>query len=587
MPVRLRLITALCLVGLFAGCASQPTNTLGDLPRAPAASIEQMLQQAAQAGPEEAAALRLAAADKAMSDKDYRRANSILQEPPNQGLKPALAIFANTLRAELALVDADFKAALALLDAPEMARLDELPVQQQVRTHMARARALEGDQQILAAARQRTFIAPLLSGEHATANHEKIWTLIASLPREETTQSTGDVDLDGWLALANAIQNVGTVAQQQSAIENWRMTHPQHPAALQLPESLQKLQQLANEPLKKIALLLPQQGQLATVSRALRDGFLASRFTEASTGSAAPEVVFYDSSRIGSLDEFYRQAQTDGVQLVVGPLEKPLVRQLGERKQLPITTLALNYSDSASGVPPQLFQFGLAAEDEAREAARRAWADGKRNAVAMVPMGEWGDRVLAAFQQEWQAQGGILSGSQRIGQPVELSRQIASLLQVSGNSRRQDVDFMFLAATPQQARQIKPTLSYQYAADLPVYATSNLYTGIAAQGQDSDLDGIYFCDTPWLLNPDDPLRQQITRQWPQAAGSMGRLYAMGADAYRLAPRLAQLEAIPETRLEGLSGTLGLTPDHRIERTLPWAQFRNGLAQPVDGLLPSP
>lgn len=584
MPVRLRLIHALCLVGILAGCASQPTNTLGELPRAPAASIEQMLQQASQSSPGEAAALRLAAADKAMSQQDYRRANSILEQVPNDGLTPAQVVFAQTIRAELALIDSDDKAALTALEIPAISRLGELPIEQQIRTHNARARALEGDGQLLAAARERSFIGPLLSGDAAHANLEHIWSLVAALPQEETAKQTGDADLDGWLSLANAVQGAGTVAQQQGAIEQWQLKHPQHPAARQLPEPLQKLQALADEPLKKIALLLPQQGQLANVARALRDGFMAARFND---GQNAPEVVLYDSSRIGSMDDFYRLAQAEGIQLVIGPLEKNLVRQIGERKQLPVTTLALNYTDANSTTPPQLFQFGLAPEDEAKEVARRAWADGKRSAVAMVPSGEWGDRVLAAFQQEWQAQGGAFLGSQRIGQPVELSRQIASLLQVGGTSRRQDVDFMFLAATPQQARQIKPTLSYQYAADLPVYATSNLYTGVAAQGQDRDLDGILFCDTPWLLTPNDPLRQQIAQQWPQAAGSLGRLYAMGVDAYRLAPRLAQLEALPDARVDGLSGSLGLGQNHRIERTLPWAQFKDGLAQPVDSLTYTP
>ena len=34
--------------------------------------------------------------------------------------------------------------------------------------------------------------------------------------------------------------------------------------------------------------------------------------------------------------------------------------------------------------------------------------------------------------------------------------------------------------------------------------------------------------------------------------------AMGADAYLLAPRLSQLLALPETQLDGLSGTLTIT-----------------------------
>ncbi|MGL4317948.1 MAG: penicillin-binding protein activator, partial [Pseudomonas sp.] len=517
-------------------------------------------------------------------------------EIPQDSLKPAQQIFASTLTAELALARNKPKSALKALQQPSLERLGELPVEQQVRTQLVRARALEADGQTLAAARERVFIAPLLSGATASSNHETIWTLVASLPQSQL-QSSGDSDLDGWLSLALTTKSAGTPDQQLAAIEAWKNQHPQHPAAEQLPQALGKLKDIAGQPLQKIALLLPESGQLASVSRALRDGFMAAHYQAQQAGQNPPQVQFYDSSRLTSLDDFYRQAQADGVQLVIGPLEKPLVKQLSERPQLPLTTLALNYSEAGREAPAQLFQFGLAAEDEAREVARRAWADGMRRAVALVPRGEWGDRVLAAFQQNWQAAGGSLIAAEHVDQPVELAQQIADLFQlresearakrlqstlgtaVAGQpARRQDIDFIFLAATPQQAQQIKPTLAFQYAGDVPVYATSHLYTGGANPGQYMDLEGIRFCETPWLLDANDPLRQQVDSQWPQAAGSLGRLYAMGVDAYRLAPRLSQLKALPDSRVEGLSGNLSLNAAQRVERQLPWAEFRNGQVQ---------
>ena len=146
--------------------------------------------------------------------------------------------------------------------------------------------------------------------------------------------------------------------------------------------------------------------------------------------------------------------------------------------------------------------------------------------------------------------------------------------------RRTDVDFLFLAATPQQAQQIKPTLAFQYAGDVPVYATSHLFTGAHTQAQMLDLEGIRFCETPWLLNTSSPLQQQVSSQWPQAGGSLGRLYAMGADAYQLASHLEQLKALPDTRIEGLSGTLSLGAGQRVQRQLPWAEFRGGQIIPL-------
>lgn len=144
---------------------------------------------------------------------------------------------------------------------------------------------------------------------------------------------------------------------------------------------------------------------------------------------------------------------------------------------------------------------------------------------------------------------------------------------------------MFLAATPQQAQQIKPTMVFQYAGDVPVYATSHLFTNSNDHAQYMDLNGVRFCETPWLLNAEDPLRQQVTAQWPQAAGSLGRLYAMGIDAYRLAPRLAQLKAMPDSRIDGLSGSLSLNPGRRVERQLPWAEFVDGKVQRLPDTAP--
>lgn len=592
----LRPLSALCLAGLLAACAGSPSSSLGELPRTPQASIDQLLQQASQSTPEQAALLRLSAADQAWRQQDVGRATRILDEVSLDGLKPAQQVFAATLDAELAMARNKPKSALKALQHPSLERLAELPVDQQIRTQLVQARALEADGQTLAAARERVFIAPLLSGEVAKTNHETIWALVSSLPQSQLI-SSGDSDLDGWLNLALATKNAGTPDQQLAAIDTWKNQHAGHPAAEQLPQSLGKLKELAGQPLQKIALLLPQEGQLASVARALRDGFLAAHYQAQQAGQNPPEVLLYDSSRLSSLDDFYRQAQADGVQLVVGPLEKPLVKQLSERPQLPLTTLALNYSDAGREAPAQLFQFGLAAEDEAREVARRAWADGMRSAVALVPQGEWGNRVLAAFQQSWQAAGGNLIAAEHVDQPVELAQQIADLLQLRQSearakrlqstlgtplaalpARRQDIDFIFLAATPQQAQQIKPTLAFQYAGDLPVYATSHLYTGGQNPTQYQDLEGIRFCETPWLLDANDPLRQQVDQQWPQAAGSLGRLYAMGVDAFRLAPRLSQLKALPDSRVEGLSGNLSLNQAQRIERQLPWAEFRNGQVQ---------
>ncbi|WP_313450868.1 penicillin-binding protein activator [Stutzerimonas kunmingensis] len=596
----LRPLLLLCVAIMLAACASSPSSTLGELPRTPQASTQQLLEKADQSDPEQAVQLRLAAADQSVQQGNHTQARSILEKVQLDTLKPAQQIFALTLQAEIALADGKPEQAEQALQHPAFERLGELPVAQQIRSQLARAEALEATDKPLAAARERVFTAPLLSDEQARTNHEAIWKLISALP-EQQLQGAADDDLAGWQSLALSLKRAGTVAQQQRAIDDWIAQNPQHPAAEQLPEPLQKLRELADQPLNNIALLLPMDGQLASVARALRDGFLAAHLHAQQSGQTL-RIELYDSTRMTSIDEFYRQAQAAGVQLVVGPLEKDLVRQLAERDQLPITTLALNYSDAGQSTPPQLFQFGLAAEDEAREVARRAWADGHRRAIALAPRGDWGGRILDAFRQSWEEAGGTLVAAEPLAEPVQLANQIADLLQLRNSesrggrvssitdastsnqpTRRQDVDFLFLAATPQQAQQVRPTLIFQYAGDLPVYATSHLHAASHDRTQYLDLEGIRFAETPWLLNDQLPLRQEVEQKWPQAGGSLGRLYAMGADAYLLAPRLNQLLALPDTQLDGLSGTLSLNPQQRIERQLPWAEFRDGEVQRLDNM----
>lgn len=587
MMARLRPLLFICIAAMLSACASSPKSTLGDLPRTPQASTQQLLKEADASDPAKAALLRLSAADQSIRQGDPAQARLILEQVAIDQLPPAQQIFASTLRAELALADNDPQRALQALQHPAFERLAELPVDQQLRSQLARAQAFEANDQPLEAARERTFVAPLLSGEAAIQNHQKIWSLVSGLPISQL-QPVADQDLSGWLSLAAALKSSGTLTQQQRAIDAWVQQNPDHPAAQQLPDTLVTLRELADRPLSHIALLLPMDGPLASVARALRDGFLAAHLESGQD----LKIELFDSARVSSMDAFYQQAAASGVELVVGPLDKALVRQLAERDQLPITTLALNYSDAGQKNPPQLFQFGLAAEDEAREVARRAWDDGHRRAIALTPRGEWGNRVLDAFRRQWQEQGGTLVAAEPLAEPVALANQIADLLQVrsiAGDSssslqsqptRRQDVDFLFLAATPQQAQQVKPTLIFQYAGDLPVYATSHLHAATDNRSQYLDLEGIRFTETPWLLDAQLPLRQQIESKWPQARGSLGRLYAMGADAYLLAPRLNQLTALPETQLEGYSGTLSLTPEQRIERRLPWAEFRDGAIQPI-------
>jgi len=583
MMIYLRPFALLCWLVLLAACGSTPAvpqvaGTMENQP--PGSSVEQLLKKAGSGQSEKAQRLRLAAAERAFEQGDITAAADTLGQIMNKALPLDERMQAVALMAELALAQGHNQSALELLDQLGAAYLDTLPVKKQTRYQRIRALVLEANAQTLQALRVRLYIAPLLEESETPDNDEAIWRLTKQLA-PSVSELTGDNVLDGWLKLARTYSGAGQLLyQQQDAIRTFVQSNPEHPAARKLPSELSQLLEQQSQVLPRIALLLPQEGSLAAVGQALRDGFIAAQQQALAEDGQAPALDLYDSNQMSDMDEFYQRAKAAGAFMVIGPLEKPLVRQLAMREQLPLPTLALNYADGQNRGPADLFQFGLAAEDEAREVARRAAADGMRRAVVMVPKSKWGDRVLEVFRQSWNAEGGELVAVEYIDQPIQINDQVAHLLRRLGSRRpARPSDFLFLAATPQQAQQIKPTLAYHGATNLPVYATSHLYGGDLSAQQMHDLEGIVFCETPWLLGMvDDPLHQQISRVWPQANSSLGRLYAMGIDAFRLASRLSGLKEMAGSSYEGFSGDLSLDGNLRIVRKLPWATFKNGQIQ---------
>ncbi|WP_346798851.1 penicillin-binding protein activator [Halomonas sp. Bachu 37] len=370
-----------------------------------------------------------------------------------------------------------------------------------------------------------------------------------------------------------------TAEQQRALTERQRWARDTldrpDPELLALPE-------LEGKELRNIAVFLPQSGPLSSVAETLTTAI--RRHHEISgTGT---RLSFYDSSR-EDLDALYDRARQQGAQLVLGPLDKDKVSQLEQRDNVPLPTLALNYGSGDYNQARRLFQYGLSAEDEARQAARRAWQDGHRQAALMVPDNDWGRRVGEAYWEQWSEQGGDITNAVRYNPDNAVTAAVRTALNVSGERARLDnIDTLFLLALPDYARQIPPTLDYYYAQGLPVYATSHLHEGPLQPRLDKDLDGIMFIDIPWLI-PDAavggeealPFYPSYQRLSDEADGSMLRLMAMGVDAYEIAFALADLSQL-EQGVQGSTGVLRAGSDGRIRRELPWAKFENGVPRPI-------
>ncbi|MEJ2740985.1 MAG: penicillin-binding protein activator, partial [Gammaproteobacteria bacterium] len=291
----------------------------------------------------------------------------------------------------------------------------------------------------------------------------------------------------------------------------------------------------------------------------------------------------------------YEKALSAGVDMIIGPLDKLRVAELSQLGPLPIPTLTLNYLSDPSSAPPNLFQFGLAAEDEAKQIAEHAALDGFSTGAIVFPDTDWGYRVRHAFESTWLSLGGTVAQAMPFVGNRDFGNTIKTLLQIDASEararelrreigqridftprRRQDIEFIVIFGNPSQARQLKPALNFYFAGNLPTFATSNIFTGQINPKLDKDLDGIEFTDIPWLFK-NDRLDTEMLLEGIEHINSqpLPRLLALGADAYALTLRLRLLQEAPSAVHDGYTGRLSLNANHQIVRESVWAQFQQG------------
>ena len=543
------------------------------------------------------------------------RASDLMEELAGQTIAAGLTPGYDLLTAHLALQRGAPERTLELLSGPAADRFDG---ESASTFHLLRARAYEDTGRFLDAARERIALdATLTDATRRAANHHALWDALTRSGRDRREQALPGATgaFAGWLRLAAVFEEHRSIpAALERALAEWRAAFPGHPAGAEIVTAILGTARESVRPPERIALLLPFHGDLAEAAGVIRDGFLAAWFADASS-SRRPTIELHDTS-FEAAGVVYARAVEAGADFVVGPLRRGPVASLACGGALLVTTLALNeIGEAAAGAEtappcgpgqavPELYHFSLTPEAEARQVAGRAWADGFGKALALTREGGWGDRVYRAFAGEWERIGGVLLDHRAlppdatgIGEPIaaalgvsrshERAREIRRTLGRAVEHeprRRQDVDFVFMAAFPAGARQIKPQLAFHHGAELPVYSTAHVWSGTPDPVNDRDLDGIVFGDMPWLIAPAEPAR--IPREPPGVALAGGdpelpRLYAFGADAYRLATALRRIAGDESASIDGLTGRLSAGADHRIVRRLAWARFSGGLPAPHD------
>jgi len=606
--VRARLtgVGLLCvLAALLAGC---PSGTVRPpVERAPDATAAERLVRDGKA--REAAQMfeRLAREATATEQTYYylRAADQWLVAGARTDAERVLALVSGTLPeeqavtrafliAEAALAAGDSNRALQALHGlppPSTPAIAKQTLALQARAQFAAGNAPEGVKALLA--RERW----LSDKDELSANRRLIVDALRSASAYGavlTPPAGADPLLAGWLDLGGLMLEIerNPFAATQS-VRNWRSRYPLHPANGELLDTVLRESAVSLDYPAQIAVMLPLSGRQQSAAMAVRDGFLSAYFQQ--DAAQRPRVRVYDVAGQDIASAFLR-AVDDGAQFVVGPLTKDEVGGIASVADGRMPVLALNFLPDDRAAPATFYQFALIPEDEARQVAGRIVTDGRSRGVALVPSGEWGSRIAAAFTTELEQLGGqLLARGVYDSSDSDYTPEIQQVLRLSDSRerharlsntlgvklefeprRRGDVEFIFVAAQPSQSRLIRPQLRFHYAGDIPTYSTSDAFE--PDETANVDLDGLIFPDMPWMIASDpvsEQLRGAVAQAWPARANRRGRLYAFGYDAYRLIPSLRNRTPGQRGFVPGMTGRLTIEADGRIRRDLDWAQIRDG------------
>lgn len=538
-----------------------------------------------QDGPEKQTSIILAAG-RLISDGKWQQGEAILSQTSH--LTAEQRDERNLLLAKIELIRGKPQNAFKKLS--QINNAQQLSEYHQIQYHELLARVYSQLSNPIKSIRERIQLENLLVDDDSRmTNRRLLWFTLIGLSQDKLTaeleQPGQDTVLKGWIDLRlRGLQFRENSKSLLTALDHWQTQYPNHPGHYILPDPLDRVAGKITKQPQHIALLLPLSGPLAGPGASVREGFMAASQSDSNQSKA--HIKVYDSAK-GEIVELYQQAINEGAEFVVGPLTKNQVASVAGIPH-PVPTLLLNDTDVAA--QDNSYTFSLSPTNEARQVALKAYNQGYGRALIIAPKNEWGNEVAKAFTQQWQAKGAVIVDTYSYSPSDDLNKTMQDFLQITASqkrekqlkqqlgyhlqalpSRRQDFDMIFLLAYPSKARQIMPLLKYYFAGNVPVYATSSVYAGNANALKDKDLDGIVFCDIPWVFS-----HQMGAKNWPEQFNSYNRLYALGVDSYQLATQLNQLLLFPADGNKEQNGVFYLSPAQQVAQVLEWGQFRQGL-----------
>ncbi|MBJ6985267.1 penicillin-binding protein activator [Luteimonas sp. MC1750] len=329
-------------------------------------------------------------------------------------------------------------------------------------------------------------------------------------------------------------------------------------------------------PPRKLAVLLPLTGSLATAAGPVRDGLLAGYYGEQ---RRRPDLEFYDTLGTGyGAVAAYQRAVAEGADQVLGPLGRDEVDAVFEQATVTVPVLALN----RAGTPPtNSASYALAPEDEGKAAADFLASRGAKRVLVLSSGDDNARRSIDALSARLQELGGGVAQLLAVvgDSPPDLVGPMQAAVQAEGG-----VDAVFFALRGPQARLAAAQVSAAGLSGRPRVATSQLLSGTGKPGEDAALDGIAFPTDAWTVSgvPGLPSARGVADALPTARGPAARLFAFGYDGWLLSAYLAHLASGADASVSSASGVLRMSADGHVLRTPAWSTFSGGHVVPLAG-----
>ncbi len=472
--------------------------------------------------------LLIRAINEFLDREQVQTAQTITRQLESYPLSPDERLSLTIIQSRIAVRTGNAALGLNMMENLNLEQIRDPEIRRQVLTVKSEAQIALGRKSDATAS--LLMLDPLLIGQERIENQQQILQQLQSMDALHLSlleEKYSSVDLKGWVSLADTL-NSTTPSFLLADVQVWRGIYPTHPLIDEVLQRASGTVQLNQY--RQIALLLPLTSAYGNAAKAFYDGFVEAQSRD--FAFPKPEIILYDIGEEPDLSSLYYQAAiNDGADFVVGPLgrdaaESLMTNLVSETDTLVIAEISLGKEAS------NLYGINLSPEAEARQVAEKAWSDGHRQATILRIGSPWGQRVGAAFVTHWESLGGVVVRNHSFPAAVsDYTRVIQKFLGLDQSVSRhrlieaqtglnlkftprryEDMDFLFLAASSKYARLVVPQLRFFQAHDLPLYATSYVYSGKPEPGVDADLDGLIFGEMKWMLDGVELYKEKVAEE---------------------------------------------------------------------------